>query len=198
LNTAQWDVDAVRDELRGYVVEHLGAADGVLVVDETGFLKKGTKSVGVKRQYSGTAGRIENCQVGMFLAYTSGCGRAFLDRELYLPEEWAADAARWAEAGVPDAVRFATKGELAQTMLTRAFAAGVPAAWVTGDDVYGNAGHVRAWLEEQQRASVLAASCDHAVWADGRQQRGCRLCPGAGRAVAAAFRRGGQPGSPAL
>ncbi len=171
LNTAQWDVDAVRDELRGYVVEHLGAADGVLVIDETGFLKKGTKSVGVKRQYSGTAGRIENCQIGVFLAYTSGCGRAFLDRELYLPEEWAADAARRAEAGVPDAVRFATKGELAQTMLTRAFAAGVPAAWVTGDEVYGNAGHLRAWLEKQQRAYVLAVSCDHAVWADGRQQR---------------------------
>ncbi len=107
----------------------------------------------------------------MFLADTSGCGRAFLDRKLYLPEEWAADAARRAEAGVPDAVRFATKGELAQTMLTRAFAVGVPAAWVTGDDVYGNAGHVRAWLEEQQRAYVLAVSCDHAVWADGRQQR---------------------------
>lgn len=171
LNTAQWDVDAVRDELRGYVVEHLGAADGVLVVDETGFLKKGTKSVGVKRQYSGTAGRIENCQIGVFLAYTSGCGRAFLDRELYLPEEWAADAGRRAEAGVPDAVRFATKGELAQTMLTRAFAAGVPAAWVTGDEVYGNAAHLRAWLEEQQRAYVLAVSCDHAVWAESRQQR---------------------------
>jgi SRSO17 transposase len=171
LNTAQWDADAVRDEVRGYVVEHLGAADGVLVVDETGFLKKGTKSVGVKRQYSGTAGRVENCQIGVFLAYTSGAGRAFLDRELYLPEEWAADAARRAEAGVPDAVRFATKGELAQTMLARAFAAGVPAAWVTGDEVYGNAGHLRAWLEEQQRAYVLAVSCDHAVWADGRQQR---------------------------
>ena len=171
LNTAHWDADAVRDELRGYVVEHLGAADGVAVVDETGFLKKGTKSVGVKRQYSGTAGRIENCQIGVFLAYTSGRGRAFLDRELYLPEEWAADAGRRTEAGVPAAVRFATKGELAQTMLARAFAAGVPAAWVTGDEVYGNAGHLRSWLEAQQRGYVLAVSCDHAVWADGRQQR---------------------------
>jgi SRSO17 transposase len=171
LNAAHWDADAVRDELRGYVVEHLGVADGVLVVDETGFLKKGTKSVGVKRQYSGTAGRIENCQIGVFLAYTSGAGRAFVDRELYLPEEWAADAARRTEAGVPDVVRFATKGQLAQTMLARAFAAGVPAAWVTGDEVYGNAGHLRAWLEGQQRAYVLAVSCDHAVWADGRQQR---------------------------
>jgi SRSO17 transposase len=171
LNAAHWDVDAVRDDLRAYVVEHLGAPDGVLVVDETGFLKKGTKSVGVKRQYSGTAGRIENCQVGVFLAYASPAGRAFLDRELYLPEEWAADQARRREAGVPAAVAFATKGQLAQTMLARAFAAGVPASWVTGDEVYGNAGHLRAWLEEQERSYVLAVSCDHLVWADGRQQR---------------------------
>src|SRR5438270_4965196 len=109
LNQAQWDADAVRDELRGYVVAHLGAADGVLVVDETGFLKKGTKSVGVKRQYSGTAGRIENCQIGVFLAYASGSGRAFLDRALYLPREWAEDPARRTEAGVPAAVEFRTK-----------------------------------------------------------------------------------------
>jgi SRSO17 transposase len=171
LNAAHWDADAVRDDLRSYVGEHLGAPDGVLVVDETGFLKKGSKSVGVKRQYSGTAGRIENCQIGVFLAYTSSAGRAFVDRELYLPEEWAADPARRAEAGVPDAVTFATKGQLAQTMLGRAFAAGVPAAWVTGDEVYGNAGPLRAWLEEQQRAYVLAVSCDHPVWVTGHQQR---------------------------
>ena len=171
LNAAHWDADGVRDDLRGYVVEHLGTPDGVLVVDETGFLKKGTKSVGVKRQYSGTAGRIENCQIGVFLAYTSGTGRAFLDRELYLPEEWATDQARRAEAGVPEGVTFATKGQLAQTMLARAFAAGVPAAWVTGDEGYGNASHLRAWLEEQQRAYVLAVSCDQLVWVDGRQQR---------------------------
>jgi SRSO17 transposase len=171
LNSARWDADAVRDELRAYVVEHLGAAGGVLVVDETGFLKKGTKSVGVQRQYSGTAGRVENCQVGVFLAYASSRGRAFLDRELYLPEGWAADPARRAEAGVPAAVGFATKGELAQAMLARAFGAGVPAAWVTGDEVYGNAGHLRGWLEGQRRAYVLAVSCDHPVWADGRQQR---------------------------
>jgi len=171
LNSARWDEDAVRDELRAYVVEHLGAAGGVLVVDETGFLKKGAKSVGVQRQYSGTAGRVENCQVGVFLAYAGGGGRAFLDRELYLPEGWAADPARRAEAGVPAAVGFATKGELAQAMLARAFAAGVPAAWVTGDEVYGNAGHLRAWLEGQGRGYVLAVSCDHPVWADGRQRR---------------------------
>ena len=123
LNKAQWDVDAVRDDLLGYVVEHLGTPEGVLVVDETGFLKKGTKSVGVKRQYSGTAGRIENCQIGVFLAYASDRGWAFVDRELYLPEEWAGDTARRAEAGVPPAVQFATKGQLAQAMLARAFAA---------------------------------------------------------------------------
>jgi SRSO17 transposase len=171
LNAAHWDADAVRDDLRNYVVEHLGTPDGVLVVDETGFLKKGTKSVGVKRQYSGTAGRIENCQIGVFLAYTNGTGRAFLDRELDLPEDWAADPVRRAQAGVPDAVTFATKGQLARRMLTRAFAAGVPAAWVTGDEVYGNAGHLRSWLEEQQRSYVLAVACDHPVWVDGRQQR---------------------------
>ena len=166
LNAAHWDVEAVRDDLRRYVAEQLGTPEGVLVVDETGFLKKGTKSVGVKRQYSGTAGRIENCQVGVFLAYTSERGRAFIDRELYLPEEWAADTVRRAEAGVPAGVGFATKGELAQTMLARAFAAGVPAAWV----VYGNTRRLRAWLEEEQRPYVLAVSCDHPVWA-GEQQR---------------------------
>jgi SRSO17 transposase len=171
LNAAHWDADAVRDDLRGYVVAYLGTPSGVLVVDETGFLKKGTKSVGVKRQYSGTAGRIENCQVGVFLAYASARGHAFLDRELYLPEEWAADPARRAEAGVPAAVAFATKARLAQAMLARAFAAGVPAAWVTGDEVYGNAGPLRAWLEAQGCAYVLAVSCDHPVWGDGRQRR---------------------------
>jgi SRSO17 transposase len=171
LNAAHWDADAVRDDLRAYVVEHLGTPHGVLVIDETGFLKKGTKSVGVKRQYSGTAGRIENAQVGVFLAYASERGRAFLDRELYLPEEWAADGGRRAEAGVPTTVGFATKGALAQMMLERAFAARVPAAWVAGDDVDGNAGQLRAWLEAEQRPYVLAVSCDHSVGVDGRRQR---------------------------
>ncbi len=171
LTAAHWDADAVRDDLRGYVVEHLAAPDGVLVVDETGFLKKGTKSVGVKRQYSGTAGRIENCQVGVFLAYASARGHAFLDRELYLPEEWILDPERRAEAGVPEAVGFATKAQLALAMLARAFAAGVPAAWVTGDEVYGNADGLRPWLEAHKRAYVLAVSCDHGVWTDGQRQR---------------------------
>jgi SRSO17 transposase len=171
LNAAHWDADGVRDDLRRYVAEHFGAVDGVLVIDESGFLKKGAKSVGVKRQYSGTAGRIENCQIGVFLAYASDRGHAFLDRELYLPEEWAQDQERLREAGVPPTVGFATKGQLAQTMLARAFAAGVPAAWVTGDEVYGNAGQLRGWLETQRRPYVLAVSCDHLVWSEGRQQR---------------------------
>ncbi len=163
LNAADWDADAVRDDLRAYVVEHLGDPDGVLVIDETGFLKKGTKSVGVKRQYSGTAGRIENCQIGVFLAYATAQGRAFLDRALYLPEEWAAEGTRRVEAGVPSAVAFATKGQLARAMLARAFAAEVPAAWVTGDTVYGDDGRLRGWLEEQRRPYVLAVSCRHTV-----------------------------------
>jgi SRSO17 transposase len=171
LNAAHWNAEVVRDDLRTYVVEHLGDPGGVLVLDETGFLKKGTKSVGVKRQYSGTAGRIENCQIGVFLAYASPRGHAFVDRALYLPQEWAEDTARRAEAGVPAEVAFATKGALAKTMLARAFAADVPAKWVTGDEVYGDDGGLRRWLEGQQRPYVLAVSCDHRIWVHGRQER---------------------------
>ena len=171
LRTARWDADAVRDDLRAYVVEHLGDAEAALVIDETGFLKKGSKSVGVARQYSGTAGRIENCQIGVFLAYASPRGHAFLDRALYLPKTWAEDAARREAAGVPPDVRFATKGELAQAMLARAFAAAVPAAWVTGDEIYGNDGTLRRWLEGQQRPYVLAVARSHPIWHDGVQVR---------------------------
>lgn len=171
LRTARWDAEAVRDDLRSYVVEHLGDPEAVLVIDETGVLKKGTKSVGVARQYSGTAGRIENCQIGVFLAYASARGHAFLDRALYLPKAWAADPARREAAGVPPDIRFATKGDLAQTMLARAFAAAVPAAWVTGDEVYGNDGGLRRWLESQQRPYVLAVACSHPVWHEGVQVR---------------------------
>src|SRR3954463_6714223 len=114
LARAGWDADAVRDDLRAYIVEHLGDPAAVLVIDETGFLKKGTKSVGVQRQYSGTAGRIENCQIGVFLAYASGKGHTLLDRELYLPKEWAADPTRRAEAAVPESVAFRTKPQLAR------------------------------------------------------------------------------------
>ena len=171
LAAARWDAEAVRDDLRAYVVEHLGDPDGVLVVDETGFLKKGAKSVGVQRQYSGTAGRTENCQVGVFLAYAGPRGRAFLDRELYLPKEWAAEAGRRAEAGVPDEVAFATKPQLARRMLGRALEAGVPAAWVAGDEIYGDATELRRWLEERGRPYVLAVSCSHPVWEAGQQRR---------------------------
>lgn len=175
LNAADWDVAAVRDDLRAYVIEHLGDEAGVLIVDETGFLKKGTKSVGVQRQYSGTAGRIENCQIGVFLGYASSRGRAFLDRDLYLPQEWARDSARRGEAGVPPEVSFATKPELAQQMLARAFAAGVPAAWVSGDEIYGNDGALRHWLVARNRPYVLAVSSHHPVWLAGHQERADRL-----------------------
>jgi SRSO17 transposase len=167
LRTARWDAGAVRDDLRAYVVEHLGDSAAVLVLDETGFLKKGTQSVGVARPYSGTAGRIENCQIGVFLGYASQHGHAFLDRALYLPKVWAEDGARREAAAIPPEVRFATKGQLAQAMLARAFAAAVPAAWVTGDEVYGNDGGLRRWLEGEQRSYVLAVACSHMVWDGG-------------------------------
>ncbi len=156
LATYDWDADLVRDDLRSYVVEHLGHPQGVLVIDETGFLKKGVKSVGVKRQYSGTAGRIENCQIGVFLAYASPQGRTLLDRELYLPKEWAEDQARRQEAGVPEGVSFQTKPQLAKAMLQRALESGVPASWVTGDEVYGSDRRLRLWLEQQEMPHVLA------------------------------------------
>src|SRR5947208_10856337 len=155
LEEADWDEDAVRDELRTYVIEQLGAPEGILVVDETGFVKKGKQSAGVARQYSGTAGRRENCQIGMFLLYASSKGAAFIDRTLYLPEEWTADRVRCREAGIPDEVVFATKGELAKRMLARAFAANVPAEWVIGDTVYGY-DELRIWLDEQKKNYVLA------------------------------------------
>jgi SRSO17 transposase len=132
----------------------------------------------VARQYSGTAGRIENCQIGVFLAYASLRGHAFVDRALYLPKAWTEDTARREAAGVPDAVRFATKGELAQAMLARAFVAQVPAAWVTGDEVYGNDGALRRWLETEQRPYVLAVACSHPVWDNGVQVRADALVAG--------------------
>jgi len=171
LRTARWDAEAVRDDLRAYVVEHLGEPEAVLVIDETGFLKKGTKSVGVARQYSGTAGRIENCQIGVFLAYAAPRGRAFLDRALYLPKDWAMDRERRQAAGIPPEVRFATKPALARTMLARAFAADVPAAWVTGDSVYGSDSKLRGWLQTERRPYVLAVTGAHHIWDGGIQRR---------------------------
>jgi len=158
LSRTRWDADAVRDDLRAYVAEHLGDPDAVLVLDETGFLKKGDKSAGVQRQYSGTAGRIENCQVGVFLGYAGRHGRALIDRALYLPERWAGNAARRTAAGVPEAVAFATKPKLGLAMLDRALDAGVPFAWVAGDSVYGADHRIRRRLEARQRGYVLAVT----------------------------------------
>jgi SRSO17 transposase len=171
LGRAIWEADALRDDLRPYVVEHLGAPQAVLVVDETGFLKKGQQSAGVARQYSGTAGRIENCQIGVFLTYASPQGHVLLDRDLYVPKEWTNDKSRCERAGIPAARTFATKPQLAQQMLKRAFDAGVPAAWVTGDSVYGENRQLRMWLEEHESAHVLAVSGKEYVWCAGRQQQ---------------------------
>ena len=158
LDRSVWDADAARDRLRACVVEALGDPAGVLVVDETGFLKKGMKLCGVARQYSGTAGRIENCQIGVFLAYASPKGRAGIDRALYLPKEWAHDVARRREAGVPEDVAFRTKPELARELLVRALDTGVPAAWVTADEVYGADSRLRRLLEARGQRYVLAVA----------------------------------------
>jgi SRSO17 transposase len=175
LNDARWDPHAVRDDLREYVIEHLGdEQSGVLIVDETGFLKKGSKSVGVARQYTGTVGKRENCQVGVFLCYASKEGAAFVDRALYLPEEWTDDPWRRSEAGVPEGVGFATKGELAKEMMRRAFEAGVPARWVVADTVYGMTRGLRGWLEERVCSYVLAvtsSTSSKSVYHEGHQRR---------------------------
>jgi SRSO17 transposase len=170
LRRALWDPEAVRAELHRYVVQHLEAPEAVLVVDETGFLKKGRHSAGVARQYSGTAGRVENCQIGVFLGYARALGHALLDRELYLPQEWTDDRERCRQAGIPDARGFATKLQLARQLLTRAFAAGTSAKWITGDSVYGDDRRLRGWLEAQPQAYVLAVSGKEYVWL-GEQQR---------------------------
>ena len=171
LGRALWDAEDVRDDLRTYVQKHLWAPEGVLVLDETGFLKKGDKSVGVARQYSGTAGRIENCQVGVFLGYSGAKGFAFLDRELYLPEVWAEDKERREAARVPEDTVFATKPQLAKTMLARTFEAGVSAAFVTADEAYGKDSKLRLFLEERQQPYVLAVACNQHVCVDFSQVR---------------------------
>jgi len=171
LGRANWDADAVRDDLREYVIEHLADAKSCLIVDETGFIKKGEKSVGVKRQYTGTVGKRENCQVGVFLAYASSRGQAFIDRELYLPEEWADDRDRRERAGVPEQVKMRTKPELAKEMLRRALEAGVGAAWVVADCVYGDSRRLGVFLEEREQPYVLAVSGKAHVWAGFYQHR---------------------------
>jgi SRSO17 transposase len=158
LSRARWDADAVRDDLQAYAGEHLGDADAVLVLDETGFVKKGAKSAGVQRQYTGTAGRIENSQVGVFLGYASRHGHALLDRALYLPKQWAEDADRRGGARVPEAVAFTTKPKLGLLMLERARVAGVPFSWVAGDSVYGADHAIRRWAERHRRGYVLAVT----------------------------------------
>jgi SRSO17 transposase len=188
---AEWDADAVRDELQAFVIERFGEADGIGIVDETGFLKKGTKSVGVKRQYCGTAGKIENCQIGVFLTYCSRRGYTFLDRRLYLPEEWCQDGERRRGARVPEQVVFQTKSQLAIQMLEHAWARGVPMAWLTGDEIYGDDTKVRDRVALARKKYVLAVSASTPVWresqpivmplqgARGRPRKEPRLADGA-------------------
>ena len=164
LNFSPWDEDVCRDALRRYVMRSLGDPGAVLAVDETGFLKKGTRSAGVARQYTGTAGRVENAQVGVFLAYAAPDGaRALIDRELYLPEKWTGDQERCRAAGIGDEMAFATKPELARQMIERAVKAEVPFAWVAGDEVYGGNPKLRGWLEGQQIPYVLAVACSEMI-----------------------------------
>ena len=170
LDRARWDADLVRDDLQAYAVDELGCKDGVLVVDETGFLKKGTHSAGVNRQYSGTAGRVENCQIGVFLAYAARGSRVLIDRELYLPRQWADDAPRRAAAKVPESVGFATKPQLARQMIARAIAAKMPFSWITGDAVYGDDRSLRIWLEQQDLHFVLSVAGNQYVWTPAMRQ----------------------------
>jgi SRSO17 transposase len=158
-----WDADAVRDDVRDYVIEHLGSPRAVLAVDETGFIKKGIRSAGVQRQYSGTAGRTENCQIGTFLCYISQAGRALIDRELYLPQSWIEDRDRCRAAAIGEHVGFATKPAQAQQMLERALAAGVPFSWFTADELYGQNPGLRGWLEAHEVSYVMATRRDQQV-----------------------------------
>lgn len=163
LGRSSWSADALRDLVRNYVVEALGSRDGVLVVDETGFLKKGKHSVGVGRQYSGTAGRIENCQIGVFAAYASRWGHALVDRQLYLPKDWAGDAARRTKASVPDDIGFVTKPAMAREMVARTLDSGLPCAWVLADALYGSDSRFRQSLEQRGQAYVLAVRSNHSL-----------------------------------
>jgi SRSO17 transposase len=171
LGRADWDPDELRDKLRTYVTDYLAAKDAIGVIDETGFLKKGIHSAGVARQYSGTAGRVENCQIGVFLAYASEHGHTLLDRELYVPQEWIDDRERCRKSGIPDARAFATKPLLARQMLERAFEGGVVLAFVSGDSVYGDDRALRQWLEERKQAYVLAVSGKETVWHNHEQRQ---------------------------
>jgi len=171
LSRASWDADALRDELIRYASDQLGSKDTVLIVDETGFLKKGTRSVGVQRQYSGTAGRIENCQLGVFLAFSTSRGHALIDRALYLPESWCNDRARCEQAGVPKGVAFATKPQLAMTMIGHALGSGIQADFVLADEAYGNDSKFRRFLEGRGQAYVLAVASNQRLWVACEQKR---------------------------
>jgi SRSO17 transposase len=176
LNFSPWDEDACRDAVARYVVRNVGDPGAVLVVDETGFLKKGRMSAGVARMYTGTAGRVENCQVGVFLAYAAPDGsRALIDRELYLPEKWAGDRDRCRAAGIGDDVGFATKPQLARQMIGRAVRGGVPFAWVAADEVYGQNPGLRTWLEEERVSYVMAVPCSEPVTVPAGQRRADEL-----------------------
>ncbi|MFE7245982.1 IS701 family transposase [Streptomyces sp. NPDC057580] len=175
LGRAKWDADLVRDDLRAFVLDHLADDQTVLVVDETGDLKKGTHTVGVQRQYTGTAGRIENAQVAVYLTYTSRHGHAGIDRALYLPKSWTSDPQRCRRAGVPEDIGFATKPQLAAQMIERALDAGAPVAWAAGDEVYGDNPHLRATLEGRQLGYVLAISRTHRLPTPAGPQRADHL-----------------------
>jgi SRSO17 transposase len=191
LRTADWDVDGVRDDLRGYVLEQLGdTATGVFIIDETGFIKKGVRSAGVQRQYTGTTGKIDNCQLGVFLAYASCRGRALIDRELYLPTSWTEDRDRCAAAGIPDGTAFATKPQQGIAMLARAHAAGVLTGWVTADEAYGQNPTFRAWLAGREVPFVLATRSDDVLTSpDGHRRQAKVLASIAGTGVGGGWER---------
>lgn len=163
LGRSQWDAECLRDEVRAYVREALGDASGVLVIDDTGFIKKGTHSVGVHRQYSGTAGRIENCQIGVFLGYASRHGQALIDRRLYLPKAWTNEATRCQKAHVPSDIEFATKPKIACDLISDALDAGLPCAFVLGDAAYGSDSQIRRMLEARKQPYVLGVRGNHCL-----------------------------------
>ena len=199
LGRARWDADAVRDDVRGYVTGHLGDPGAVLVADETGDLKKGACTAGVQRQYSGTAGRIENCQVAVYLTYAAPRGHALIDRELYLPRSWIADPQRCRSAGIPSGTAFATKPALDRRMIARALEAGAPASWVAGDEVYGTDPGLRSDLENRGMGYVLAVARSHYVQTSAGKRRADQAASEVPRSgVAALLRRRGRPRAPLL
>jgi SRSO17 transposase len=163
LSNAVWDTDGVRDDLRSYTLELLGQERAILVIDESCFPKRGKKSAGVGLQYCGTTGRVENCQVGVFLSYVTAKGHTLIDRELYLPLDWCEDRDRCRAAGIPDSVRFQTKPQLAQKMIERIFQAQIPISWVVADTVYGGNLDLRTWLEMRAYPYVMAVACNEPV-----------------------------------